>query len=116
MLQNTHHDGESSTSLGNDLVPLVGQIGNANWRRAFRCGRRHLEDMQLCLIFSTGIYQTPELAKVNSHVVKNTITLKDKNTVDMEKCVKSLNQRNEKNAGQDRLHEKRECVRNVLME
>jgi hypothetical protein len=43
----THHDGEGSTPLGDDLVSLVGQVGNANGRRAFGGGRRHLEDMQL---------------------------------------------------------------------
>jgi hypothetical protein len=40
---NPDHDRERSTPLGDNLVPLVGQIGNANRRRALGGGRSHLE-------------------------------------------------------------------------
>lgn len=38
-----NHNGEGGTSLRDNLVPLVGQIGNANGRRALGSGRSHLE-------------------------------------------------------------------------
>ena len=34
---NAYHDGKAGTPLGNNLVPLVRQIGNANGRGALRC-------------------------------------------------------------------------------
>lgn len=37
-----YHDGEGSTSLSDNLVSLVGQIGNANGRRALGGSRGHL--------------------------------------------------------------------------
>jgi hypothetical protein len=37
----TYHDCESGTALSNNLVSLVGQIGNANRRRTLGSGRRH---------------------------------------------------------------------------
>lgn len=37
------HDGERGTPLRDNLVPLVGQIGNANRRRALGNGRSHFE-------------------------------------------------------------------------
>ena len=37
----TYHDREASTALGNDLMALVGQIGNANRRSTLSGGSRH---------------------------------------------------------------------------
>ena len=37
------HNSEGGTPLRDNLVPLVGQIGNANGRRALGSGRSHLE-------------------------------------------------------------------------
>jgi hypothetical protein len=42
-LANAYHDGESCSSLGNNLVSLVWQIGNPNRGRAFRGWRSHCE-------------------------------------------------------------------------
>lgn len=39
------HDGEGGTPLRDNLVPLVGQIGDANRRGALSSGRSHLELM-----------------------------------------------------------------------
>lgn len=41
--RSTYHDGESSTALGDNLVPLVGQVGNAHGASGFGDLRSHID-------------------------------------------------------------------------
>ncbi len=41
-----YHNGEGGTSLCDDFVSLIRQVGDANGRRGFRCCRRHVDGMR----------------------------------------------------------------------
>ena len=43
VLGNIYHNSEASTTLSNNLMALVGKIGNANWRSALGGRRSHVE-------------------------------------------------------------------------
>lgn len=49
-----HHNCEAGTTLGDDLVTLVGQIGDANWRSALGSRRSHGEGARTRLSLSVG--------------------------------------------------------------
>ena len=42
-LTSSYHNSEARTTLSNNLVSLVGQVGDANWRGALGAGRSHLD-------------------------------------------------------------------------